>query len=90
MKHTHLPHMGTHLRSQMQFDQEQSWRKNSSHPVAETLLTLKPCHKLSGREYIGGDLYSQDGDINETFPFKGLLSFTLLPASRPLHSGELN
>ena len=82
--------MGTHLRSQAQFDQEQSLKKNSSHPVAERLLTLKHCHKLSGREYLGGVLYSQDVEINEVFPFKGLLSFTLLPAGRPLHSGELN
>lgn len=79
--------MGTYLRSQTQFGQ----KKNSSHPVAERLFTLKLCHKaLAGREYLGGVLYSQDAEINEIFPFKELLSFTLLPAGRPLHSGELN
>lgn len=82
--------MGTHLRSQMQFDHEQALQKNSSYPITESLLIIKLCHKLAGREYLGGVLYSQDAEINEVFSFKWLLSFTPLPAGRLLHSGERN
>lgn len=42
-----------------------------SHPAAESVLTLKPSHKLAGREYLGGLLHSQDAEINEVSPFKG-------------------
>lgn len=48
-----------------------------SHPAAESVLTLKPRHKLAGRKYLGGLLHLQDAEINEVSPFKGLLSFTL-------------
>lgn len=68
-----------------QFDQEQS---SQSHPVAETLLTLKTCRKQSDKEYLGGVLYSHVTEINAVFPFKELLSFTLLPEDRPLHFGK--